>query len=376
MKCPFTSPHVVTRLDGTRKSINIPCGCCPVCIKNHSLQMYPRILESLNHHSRAIFFTLTLRPEQVIERVDKKTGLVIFDQPDLKKYIQTSLKRTDTRIRRKYNIHKPQKPQYDYYFCMEYGPNTCRTHLHGLIIHNYCDNDFLPLYTEWTKEHGFGVFAPVSFKDQYSKEKVSHYVTKYTTKGQADYILSAARRGVCTKPWRIYSSGLGREFLTSTNLSYFRAEDIKRSQFVTRYQYINTRADTILSRLHYRSNGCNYPMPQYYKDKIIPKQRIRLEKVDISGKNIPVYKFAEANSLSLLFELALLRKSLQVHLESLHRVASRENIRNIDEIFSISEKERIFAENINYKQVCSKAAADVFRRKQKLKQYLSSYYYE
>lgn len=376
MKCPFTSPHVVTRLDGTRKSINIPCGCCPACVKNHSMQMYPRILESLNHHQRAIFFTLTLREEHVIERVDPKTGLVIFDQPLLKKFIQSALKRTDTRLRRKYNIIKPKKPQYDYYFCMEYGPNTCRTHLHGLIIHNYDDNDFRPLYTEWAKDYGFCVFKPVAFSDPNSKQKVSHYVTKYTTKGQASYILDAARRHVCSKPWRIYSSGLGREFLTRSNLSYYRAEDIKRSSFVTRFQYINTRADTILSRMHYRSNGINYPMPKYYKDKIIPKLRIKLEKNDISGKSAVRYLFSEAGTLSLLFELAILRKSLQVHLESLHRVAACEKIRDIDKIFAISEKERIFAEKQNYNHVCAKVAADAFRRKQKLKLYLNSKDYE
>ena len=350
-KCPFSSPHVVTRLDGTKKTILYPCGCCPVCQKNSSFQIFPRINEAIKAHAHCIFFTLTMRDDLMSYAVDPQTGEVLKYDSIMKSKLQSMLKVIDTRLRRKYNFSRKQKPKYEYYFCLEYGPRTNRPHLHGIIAHDYCHSDFDYLRNTWSEEVGYVHRQYVNLgRGPSDRSKVAHYISKYSSKGISPSLFGACRRGVIPKPWRIYSSGLGKTYLNKQLLHWHRADDIKRGD-LSPYLYLCRRADTIFSRMVYTDNGYTYPLPKYYQDKVLNRTKIRLEKHDVNGENVPCYKQSEANTLSLLFDLALRRKSLSLYIKSLRDVAANEPDRNIDEIVAISEKSRTFVEKQNYQEV-------------------------
>lgn len=363
-KCPYSTPHSILRKDGSRISVEYPCGCCAICAKNAQMQIYPRIREDILTFNHSIFFTLTVRDEFLTPTVDYKTGEVILNGPRLKSMIQSELKVIDTRIRRKY---KTNKPQYHYYFCYEYGPNTRRAHLHGIINHNYDNNDFLDLSTRWKNRYGFTVAKILQTSHKDSSSKVAHYISKYTSKGMLDSFYPLVRRGLLVKPWRIYSQGFGARYLDRMR-DYHTATDIKRRGFHNDLLYIETRADTILNRLCYVDGSACYPLPKYYIDKMFNGRKVRLERFDINGKNIPRYIQYKTDSLPRLLELAIRRKHLHLYLTTMGEMASRLKTRNIDEIFAFSEKNRLLRETESEREISTKLASFYFKNKIKFKQ--------
>lgn len=366
MKCPFTSPHVITRLDGTKKSVMIPCGCCPICDRNTSLKIYPRILTAIKSHKSTIFFTLTADDSHMYDTVCKDSGLIVKQCSEFKPKLQSYLKRCDTFIRRKYSITKPNKPNYDYYFILEYGPNTLRPHLHGVICHDYSDSDFITYFSSWRKEMGFLCYKVLDITGENSC-KVAHYISKYTTKGSLSELYPYFRNNTLIKPWRIYSSGLGREYLSPRILAYHRAEDIRREHFNNPFSYITCRADKLLERLFFLDNNCRYPLHSYYQNKILNRKSYKFKRPNILGKSKTHIYQPKADTLSLLFELAIFRKSLFSSVERFREVATRVGIRNIDETIAISEKERIFERDLRYKELLAKIHQEIFNKKLKNK---------
>lgn len=246
--CPFRQSRQITCSDGSKRNILYSCGCCPVCSKNIQAQIFPRIRESMLGHRHTIFFTLTCTDKHIKYALCKETGELLKYNDDMKPYLQLLLKRIDTRLRRKYpetfsNKHKG----YEYYFCLEYGPTTQRPHLHGVINHNYCDDDFTEVFREWKKARGYTVVKSIERSNPTTFSKVAHYISKYSSKGVLDSLYHHFRNKTIPAPWRIYSSGFGKSYLSCQQLSWHRAEDINRRDFSNPYTYITTRAAIILS---------------------------------------------------------------------------------------------------------------------------------
>lgn len=328
------------------------------------MQIFPRIREDILSYDHSIFFTLTVRDEFLDPVVDFETGEIILNGPRLKSMIQSELKVIDTRIRRKY---KTNKPQYHYYFCYEYGPNTRRAHLHGIINHNYDNDDFLYLSTRWKNRYGFTCAKILQTAHKDSASKVAHYISKYTSKGMLDSFYPLIRRGLLVKPWRIYSQGLGIRYIHRMR-NYHTATDIKRRNFHNDLSYIETRADIILDRLCYIDGSARYPLPKYYIDKMFNGRKVRLDKVNINGKIVPHYIQYKTDSLSRLLELALYRKHVHLYLKTMGEMASRLKSRNIDEIFAFSEKNRLLRETNTEKEIATKLASFYFKNKLKYKE--------
>lgn len=375
--CPFRQSRQITCSDGSKRNILYPCGCCPVCSKNIQSQIFPRIRESMLGHRHTIFFTLTCTDEHIKYAVDKETGEVLKYNDDMKPYLQLLLKRIDTRLRRKYPETFTKKHKgYEYYFCLEYGPTTQRPHLHGVINHNYCDDDFTDVFLDWKRKIGYTVVKPIKRTDTSAFSKVAHYVSKYSSKG----VLDSLFRHFCNKtipaPWRIYSSGFGKSYLSRKQLSWHRAEDIRRRDFKNPYSYITTRADTIYKRMCYHTDGYSFSMPLYYKDKIIAAPIRKIQRPNIDGKMETRYVKLRANTLSLLFELGLARHRIQVHLQKLRTVANNLKTSDFDEVYHnfVTQEESLIQES--YKVICTQMNNYYFCKKYKQKRYSYTSNYE
>ncbi len=94
-------------------SILVPCGKCVECLQNYQNSWFVRFYFEAISHTKAVFFTLTYRPESVPELVDNN-GVVY--RTVYKKHLQDWLKR----IR-----HKIDKT-FKYFITSEYGPKTYR----------------------------------------------------------------------------------------------------------------------------------------------------------------------------------------------------------------------------------------------------------
>lgn len=375
--CPFRQSRQITCSDGSKRNILYPCGCCPVCSKNIQSQIFPRIRESMLGHRNTIFFTLTCTDDHIKYALDKETGELLKYNDDMKPYLQLLLKRIDTRLRRKYpetftNKHKG----YEYYFCLEYGPNTQRPHLHGIINHNYHDDDFTDVFREWKTKRGYTVVKSIKRLDPSTFSKVAHYVSKYSSKGVLDSLYHHFRNKTIPAPWRIYSSGFGKSYLTPKRLSWHRAKDINRRDFINPYSYICTRADTIYSRMRYFSDGYSFSMPLYYKDKIIQAPIRKFQKINIDGKVEARYVKYRSNTLSLLFELGLARHRIQVYLQQLRKVATDIQSGDFDKVIhqAIVDEERIIQEN--YKIICTRMNNYYFCKKYRQKKHYKTLEYE
>lgn len=94
-------------------SILVPCGKCVECLQNYQNSWFVRFYFEAISHTKAVFFTLTYRPETVPELVDD-CGVVY--RTVYKKHLQDWLKR----IRHKFD------KSFKYFITSEYGPKTFR----------------------------------------------------------------------------------------------------------------------------------------------------------------------------------------------------------------------------------------------------------
>lgn len=375
--CPFRQSRQITCSDGSKRNILYPCGCCPVCSKNIQAQIFPRIRESILGHRHTIFFTLTCTDDHIKYALNKDTGELLKYNDDMKPYLQLLLKRCDTRLRRKYpETFTNKKKGYEYYFCLEYGPNTQRPHLHGVINHNYNDDDFTEVFLDWKKERGYTVVKSIERRDTSTFSKVAHYVSKYSSKGVLDSLYYHFRNKTIPAPWRIYSSGFGKSYLTPKQIAWHRAEDINRRDFKNPYSYITTRADTIYSRMRYFVDGYSFSMPVYYKDKIVDSPRTKIQRFNIFGKKDTRYIKHRSNTLSLLFELGLARHRIQVHLQQLRTMANNIQSSDFDEVYHQLVIQEVSLLQENYKIICTNMNNYYFCKRFKQKRFTNTSSYE
>lgn len=161
----------VRSIDGNR-SMLVPCGKCPECLKTRQNDYLVRIYEELKQVSKSCFVTLTYRPDKVPYIMkDGKKYLVVW-----KRDVQNWLKRFRTNYER-----KTGKTGIRFFLCSEYGPKTNRPHYHAIFF-GLSKSDLESALVDWYNRFGYTMAKDIDYTPK-SLETSARYVSKYATKG-------------------------------------------------------------------------------------------------------------------------------------------------------------------------------------------------
>lgn len=186
----------------------LPCGKCGNCVRKRSLEWLFRLKCESRNWDTTSFITLTYNEDKL-----PPNGV---DKEEISKFLK--------RLRRLCN--------FKYYLVSEYGPTTLRPHYHVLFFHNLSQEAF------------------------YSKvESLWHSIVTIgeVTEGRVMYcanyhITKSFHPDGKNENFVHMSKGLGKSYLTSERLDYFR---------ISGNFHVN----------HY--DGYRLPLPRYYKSKIV-----------------------------------------------------------------------------------------------------------
>lgn len=350
MQClhPFTRRYLdsITRVERVQAC---PCGKCIACLHNIQDSWSIRCQETAKAVRSFVYDTLTFRPERLpvrdATRLVNDPLRVVSDEswamleyyregssymvPDVdREVIRTWIRNA----REQFFRDKGYRPRWRYLVTMEYGPNTSRPHFHLLFFgiskpdyEKYLGNVWggldknhqllpesvgfhYPKYVQRTDydSSGFrrrrskktGKLEKVSFKQDC--ECISRYISKYISKGVFESPL--VKDGICPKPFRCVSHGIGIEYLRDKVFDYFRLPVNRLLRFLTvdmdkdpevrytaaryftrKYQIEHTDVlhrrfvapgQHLLDRLvtYWDGLGRPHPLPRYYKSKLLDLQ--------------------------------------------------------------------------------------------------------
>lgn len=210
-----------------------PCGQCMVCRIQKRDEWAIRIILESQQHEQTLFVTLTYDSDNYPE-----------DQSLSKRELQLFVKR----------LRKNTNEKFRYFACGEYGGKTGRAHYH-LVLFGL--RDYRWIEKSWNKG-----FVDVKL---FEAGKHAAYVAKYTTKaiGQQKQLPDGRQKEfalMSRKP------GIGHAALQSLQ------DNIKHGYGRLRCSPLADEAENqqtpIMSGL-LRYNGRQYPMPKYYKNKLV-----------------------------------------------------------------------------------------------------------
>lgn len=199
----------------------VPCGKCPICLKNRSKKWVFRLKQEQLVSSNSEFITLTYDDNNLPE--DKKLSV---------DHLQKFFKRLRKKV---FKTHPNIKLKY--YACGEYGDTTQRPHYHIILFnrplkHNHNAKEEDDLIKIWGNGH---------VRIDECNEATMHYVTKYISK-QAD-----PTRNKENKEFSLMSKGLGASYITEKKKEYYK----------------NKLVPYLIDK-----GGEKIAMPKYYKEKL------------------------------------------------------------------------------------------------------------
>lgn len=204
---------------GAYQFLSVPCGRCPVCLKNRQNDFYVRMKFELKRCSSSYFITLTYNPEHCPQSVSKRDLQLFFK-----------------RFRKSSNL------KFKYYFISEYGPETLRPHYHGIFFFDsQVKQDDLYDFVLSSWNLGFIMLSPVN--DARIKYVAGYFLSKMYVPDGYEKIFS------------LVSKGLGLNYV-DTHMSYHQNVDF-------------------INRFNVPIYGVKYPIPRYYKDKIFTDSQKR-----------------------------------------------------------------------------------------------------
>lgn len=203
----------------------VPCGKCPACVQNRSVDWYVRLKFESQLAENCVFVTLTYDDDHLpTPRVDDE-GRIHFDVSK------------DDLIHYHYRLRKSlgsRSKKVKYFAVSEYGPNPengwlFRPHYHIIYI-NLMPYEYDLVEKAWNK--GFTTFGEI-------------------TDGRIRYV-----SGYCTEKLFVPSGAKPSFLLASKGLG---------SLYVSQYR---TFHEGQLDRFFVPLEGKKYPMPRYYKERL------------------------------------------------------------------------------------------------------------
>lgn len=225
------------KLSDTYHYQEVPCGRCIECRKMMIKSWQVRLQEELKIAHSAYFVTFTYDDTTI---PFTENGLMTLNYEDLKK--------TWKKLRKYENAHKNNNLKIKYFAVGEYGSKTNRPHYHAILF-NVLNSD--NIVRAWN--HGFthvGTVTPQSIG----------YTLKYAVKrvGKEWWKPNADDDRLLEKS--CISKALGINFITEA---------------MKRYYNNNLEKGVII-------DGITYPLPRYYRDKILTKNQKRIRNALLS----------------------------------------------------------------------------------------------
>lgn len=250
-------------VDEASPKIAVPCGCCEACIQSTAQEWRVRIMEENNVSKNALFFTLTYNDDSVPLVVSEKfNGESVVVRSVSKRDIQLFLKRIREEFRK-----LDHESTLRYYIVSEYGPNTYRPHYHGILFNvpSYVPNKLWTLkktveIIDRCWRNGFVMC------DKVIPERIG-YVTKYLS---CSVTLPYELNRPNTKPFRMMSQGLGRNYLENPDVYFWHKDGLKT---------------------YYVDGKYHYKLPRYYKRKIFNDEELKI----IHDRNVQYLLNKESN---------------------------------------------------------------------------------
>lgn len=215
------SPITITNDKGR---FTVPCGRCPMCIKNRQEDWIFRLNEEFSVSSSALFLTLTYSDEHIPVG---ENNFTLF-----KRDLQNFHKRLRINHDRHEKVQKMAKnwPKIKYYAIGEYGSKTERPHYHGIYFNIWPELE-KELVTIWGKGHvKIGTVTPQSIA----------YVTSY--------LFSKLEKWEGKEqPFALISKKMGADYVKK-NFKFHNTAQQKRAYVISHDRQIR--------------------MPKYYKEKI------------------------------------------------------------------------------------------------------------
>jgi len=227
---PCDTPLLVTTKEA---NYDVPCGKCPVCIKNRVNGWVFRCMQEDKRSIASHFITLTYDTRHVPISPNGFMTLSPKVFPILKNGKRGKTKTCDlTKFFKRLRKLQP-KVKLKYYAVGEYGGQTERPHYHAIVF-NVTDEEFF--VKAWDK----GIVHVGSV----TGDSVG-YTAGYINKGS---IVPKHKMDDRVKEFSVMSNDIGSNYLTKQIIAYHRA-DLSRN-YVT------------------LDGGVKVPLPKYYRDKI------------------------------------------------------------------------------------------------------------
>lgn len=288
-----------------RKVVDYPCGHCIACLHNEQDSWAIRMNETARAYGSFVYDTLTFSPSALpLAVVSPESFSDVKDSPEVIKllcryvdrdtgefcvpYVVRSLVRDWIRRGRElfYYFHR-YRPDWKYIIFEEYGPKTSRPHFH-LMFFGISHADYVKyLAKPWRRDIGFTKTKFIRGDTRKDRQCISRYVSKYVSKGSFESPLVKA--GLCPKPFRSISHGIGEEYLSNSMFDFFRgyiANLWRRFSIDTSYPvgFVARNAglahhlpdlpkvsERLLRDLscYYDERGYPHALPRYYKMKLL-----------------------------------------------------------------------------------------------------------
>lgn len=302
------------RLGNITRDVQVPCGCCPECLKKKQSAYVCRCIEEAKKLGRVWFITLTYSQENCPKVKSGSTELLSLRREDVKKW-KREVRRT---YLKKYGV---PFPKFSFLICGEYGSRTHRPHYHGFL----CGLDLKHaqiLEKYWQDTFGFTVFKPISLLPTNNDDIscVARYVAKYCVKPEG---FKNRYKDIIENPRIMTSPNFGVPDDFERYKNYLRAGlDLDMSG-----KFSFAQVSKINNRCKYTYNGCNYSLPLYIRKKVFYEKNF---KGNLS-----------ASKLQKLCSLALHDNSFEDLCRELRQMESNYTEREINEILtSFCEAER------------------------------------
>lgn len=225
---------------------HVGCGKCAVCRKKRSNEWYVRLVEESKQHVCNLFITLTYDDDHL--NYFNGTPCLV------KRDVQLFMKRFRKHLYELYGIKNLK-----YFLVGEYGPDTLRPHYHALIFGLPAKWNFVrnfDINTQLLKIWQKGFVRVGKLNDQRIKycAKYCTYATTLPDKYKLKEIIDN-KGHVIKNPLRVFtccSKYIGIGFLTIKMINYYKSS----------------------RNLLYKTNGYDYPLPRYYREKIFTREEM------------------------------------------------------------------------------------------------------
>lgn len=238
-----TNPiHINKNLpDGRVRSVVVPCGNCPECLKRRQSAIVVRSYIESCKRPKVCMFTLTYNENNLPHN----------------EYGEATLRREDIKNWKKDFRKLIFSNDFSWICSGEYSPRGWhRPHYHGIFF-GLDSKDLRIIENSWSKKYGFTVFKQVPCVSHKDLLNVSRYISKYVVKDEEFRTPSLT----VEKPRLMASVGFGEP--SDEFWNYVLCFD--------KFQYDPFEADTItneivlavLDRLWFTIDGFKYSIPQY-----------------------------------------------------------------------------------------------------------------